>query len=507
MCFCVFLLSGALAEDDLSVPIQLHEQGVVPEVPVPSATAAAEEKPAPLLDQQIVATAAGGTTTSVPVGVAALFPDLTLVGPPIFCPASKVLLLPANGGSLPTTWSTLAVEQQAQNPIVLDFLQLAAIANSPKASAFSKCLEPWGVPTANTRQVFQKWTYNGKRAINNAYVFSAGKTIFVTLRGQHGDAVDNASALATATALGITVPQAAVHTGYLAAYNKLIVPLTNAINGVKAQAKIMGSAPIWITGHSSGGALSFLLAFALTSGKITGYSVQGVVTFGAPRVGNVEFQTNYNNLLLSTKTLRISNDGDYATETFPYADPTNIPSSYTNVGRGATLCATTEGLATFVYPVDDANAGACLLNSVADITPAQAAVLSGQHALGNYFDSWRRAYFQTTGSNLANDMRLRAVLCVPCAWPVLAGGISFTNTNQDQLLLYIPWNYPARIGGPPFVTCLNDASCANPTAYNAATAINWGYTAFYKPNGRCNTQTMLNGTVPPIYNCDWPKSG
>jgi hypothetical protein len=280
----------------------------------------------------------------------------------------------------------------------------------------------------------------------------------------------------------------------------------SAVVHTQTRASITGAAPIWITGHSSGGALAFLLAYALSSGRVPGYSVQGVVTFGAPRIGNVEFQTDYNALLL-TQTLRISNDGDLFTERFPYAAPTTISPDYSNVGRGVTLCATAQGTATFVYPADDLNAAACLANGAADVAPAAAAVLSGQHALGNYFDTWRRAYYETTGSNLANDIRLRAVLCVPCAWPVLAGGISFTNTNQDQLLLYIPWNYPARIGGPPFVTCHNDASCTDVEAYTAATAINWGFTAFYKPNARCNNQTLLNGRIPPIYNCEVPKSG
>jgi hypothetical protein len=49
--------------------------------------------------------------------------------------------------------------------------------------------------------------------------------------------VDNATALApAATALGTTTAGAAVHTGYLAAYNRLIGPLTTALNAVKVGA-------------------------------------------------------------------------------------------------------------------------------------------------------------------------------------------------------------------------------------------------------------------------------
>jgi hypothetical protein len=164
------------------VPIKLHDQNEGPVTPDPAATAEGDLSGA-LTTSAEVTVAATASTAQVPRGVTALFPDLTLVGPPIFCPSpSRVLLLPANGGSLPPTWSALAVEAQAQDPIVLDFNQLAAIANSPKSSSFSKCIAPWGVSTSNIRQVFQRWTYSGRGSINNAYVFSAGRTIFVTLR-------------------------------------------------------------------------------------------------------------------------------------------------------------------------------------------------------------------------------------------------------------------------------------------------------------------------------------
>jgi len=283
------------------------------------------------------------------------------------------------------------------------FHQLAVIANSPKESAFAKCVAPWGVVSGSTKQVQQKFNFQGEQSINNAYVFAAGKNLFITIRGAHGDSVDNAFALAdAAAALGTTTPGAAVHTGYLFAYKLLRTPLASALSAAKAKARITGTANVWVTGHSSGGSLAYMVAMALATGKIPGYSVQGVISFGSPRTGNIEFQTDYNNLLRS-KTLRLNNDGDYyATEAVPYADPSGnvIPAEYRSVGRAVAMCAADDGTASFVYPAgadEDLNSAACLANGAADIPPEAMTDNTGLHALGNYFDTWRRAYFTATG--------------------------------------------------------------------------------------------------------------
>jgi triacylglycerol lipase len=49
--------------------------------------------------------------------------------------------------------------------------------------------------------------------------------------------------------------------------------------------------PVWVTGHSLGGALATLAALRLVQ---DGYEVRGVYTYGSPRVGNRFFHSFYN---------------------------------------------------------------------------------------------------------------------------------------------------------------------------------------------------------------------
>jgi triacylglycerol lipase len=63
---------------------------------------------------------------------------------------------------------------------------------------------------------------------------------------------------------------------------------------------------LWITGHSLGGSLATLAALTLVTQD---QSVQGVYTFGAPRVGDADFAANYNQQL-QAKTLRLVNHRD-----------------------------------------------------------------------------------------------------------------------------------------------------------------------------------------------------
>ena len=96
---------------------------------------------------------------------------------------------------------------------------------------------------------------------------------------------------------------------------KLHCGFNNAIDGIIAQILTFIYSKynkkvkhILITGHSLGGALSSILSFRLK--KSHGISPRLIYTFGQPRVGNIEFAKDYDNLL-GNNTYRIINENDF----------------------------------------------------------------------------------------------------------------------------------------------------------------------------------------------------
>lgn len=63
---------------------------------------------------------------------------------------------------------------------------------------------------------------------------------------------------------------------------------------------------LWLTGHSQGGALALLTARRLFDEK---FNIQGVYTFGQPKVGDLLFAVSYDNIL-KNRTYRIYNEED-----------------------------------------------------------------------------------------------------------------------------------------------------------------------------------------------------
>ena len=69
------------------------------------------------------------------------------------------------------------------------------------------------------------------------------------------------------------------HKGFLEALEMIWEPLLAAVNNaIKTKER-----PVWITGHSLGGALALMAAWRLQRSFI---SIQEIVTFGAPMIGN-----------------------------------------------------------------------------------------------------------------------------------------------------------------------------------------------------------------------------
>ena len=77
-----------------------------------------------------------------------------------------------------------------------------------------------------------------------------------------------------------------VHAGFLDAYASIIERLTSHLRLI-----VVGERPIYITGHSLGGALAIIAALELKRQK---FNVAHIYTFGQPRVGNAAFAQLYN---------------------------------------------------------------------------------------------------------------------------------------------------------------------------------------------------------------------
>jgi len=97
-----------------------------------------------------------------------------------------------------------------------------------------------------------------------------------------------------------------VHNGFNAAMRSVFTRVRDAIQSQNPR----GTKRVWLTGHSLGGALAFLHAQALT--RETPINVQGVSTYGAPRVGNPIWNRTYNSRL-GNNTQRWVNNADFVT--------------------------------------------------------------------------------------------------------------------------------------------------------------------------------------------------
>lgn len=70
------------------------------------------------------------------------------------------------------------------------------------------------------------------------------------------------------------------------------------------------AAPVIVTGHSKGGAEALICAWLLAR---SGRTVQAVVTFGGPRVGDAQWKAHYNSTALGAVTQRWVHEEDIVT--------------------------------------------------------------------------------------------------------------------------------------------------------------------------------------------------
>jgi hypothetical protein len=92
-----------------------------------------------------------------------------------------------------------------------------------------------------------------------------------------------------------------VHAGFL----ESIVSLFRKGIADKLRARIETGAPLYVTGHSKGGALAHLAALLL---QTAGLKVAGVISFEAPRAGDSSFKVAYEGLGINSLRYEFQND-------------------------------------------------------------------------------------------------------------------------------------------------------------------------------------------------------
>jgi triacylglycerol lipase len=105
-------------------------------------------------------------------------------------------------------------------------------------------------------------------------------------------------------------PIGRVHSGFQEALEEVWPDIKSEINSLRNN-----NQTIWITGHSLGGALATLATAALKFSNLN-LDINGLYTFGQPRVGDHEFARNFNEKF-KKKSFRLVNNNDVVTRVPP----------------------------------------------------------------------------------------------------------------------------------------------------------------------------------------------
>ncbi|MEN8261242.1 MAG: lipase family protein [Pseudomonadota bacterium] len=186
-------------------------------------------------------------------------------------------------------------------------LYLAAaskLAYEDDASTIRQVLGQWGFDQ------FQDFRWQGKietegldvLADTYGYVCSNPDALVIVFRGTQFDNIRNWLTDAMIRTTPLPNGAGSVHKGFWAAFKSAWPEIKVAI-GTQHVIK----QPVWITGHSLGGALAAMCAAHLRWTANT--EIQGLYTFGQPRVGNYTFATQFSKDL-KNRCIRFVNNND-----------------------------------------------------------------------------------------------------------------------------------------------------------------------------------------------------
>jgi triacylglycerol lipase len=146
------------------------------------------------------------------------------------------------------------------------------------------------------------------RRDTEGYVAGNERIIIVAFRGTEPTHLQDL--LADARIHKVQGPWGVVHRGFLHAFELVEDDMVNVIRRLRNKTNPQS---LWCTGHSLGGALAVLAAAHLLA---EGHRVNGLYTFGQPRVGDETFATECVNRL-AKQYFRFVNNNDTVTRVAP----------------------------------------------------------------------------------------------------------------------------------------------------------------------------------------------
>lgn len=148
---------------------------------------------------------------------------------------------------------------------------------------------------------YKKFKYFDKVG-TQAFVAANDKNIIVSFRGTEADKMED-----IITDLKVTFTETKfgkVHTGFYEAVKLVIDDVCAYVKEVRDN-----NQNLWVTGHSLGAALATLGTAFLQDAKL---HVNGLYTFGQPRVGDDDFAAKFN-IRFKSRTFRVVNNCDIVT--------------------------------------------------------------------------------------------------------------------------------------------------------------------------------------------------
>lgn len=188
--------------------------------------------------------------------------------------------------------------------------QLSSLVYRDKA-AIQQSLSQWGFNLPE-----DGFFLSSEDTHTQALIASDNDKVVIAFRGTEGELQDwTTDAKITKVDWPEFAPKSKVHVGFHKALDSIWEPLMTELQRLSQLSPNAQAPTIWITGHSLGGALATLAAARLHQEQPQ-LPLQGVYSFGQPRIANHAFAKRYNDALQNI-TYRLVNNNDVVTRVPP----------------------------------------------------------------------------------------------------------------------------------------------------------------------------------------------